>query len=374
MSDPTSADADVMPGDAASAQEIVARNNEPYAVEVMPLMQDDEIRRTWRVAKALAASGMFKDARQGEQAFAKILLGRDLGLSPTQAMTGIHIVEGKPEVAAVTLASFVRRREGHDYKILEHTNELCSIEFLVDGESRGISTFTQADAEAGLLNLPTSSGHPSNYVKFPRNMLFARAMSNGVKWFVPECTGGIPVYFEGEIQPEPVNGHGAAAGGGPTGPAMPEHLAALVARAVAVDSSQWRETELAARLPLPGDDGYDNAVGKLAEELTGWLDENEPTDADVVPEGEDVADRAGQEVAGALQARWDADPEWRDQVEPVLDRYGNLETALDLAVEMGEDKNAEAIRGELKDVADQLDALEVPLGWWPETADTGAEQ
>jgi hypothetical protein len=71
-------------------------------------MTDGEIDRLFRVAKALAMSGMFKDARQAEQAFAKILLGRDLGLSPTQAMTGIHIVEGKPEIAATTLAGFIK--------------------------------------------------------------------------------------------------------------------------------------------------------------------------------------------------------------------------------------------------------------------------
>ena len=34
----------------------------------------------------------------------------------------------------------------------------------------------------------------SGWVKYPRNMLFARAMSNGVRWFAPEATGGLPVY------------------------------------------------------------------------------------------------------------------------------------------------------------------------------------
>jgi hypothetical protein len=35
--------------------------------------------------------------------------------------------------------------------------------------------------------------------KFPRNMLFARAMSNGVKWYCPDVTSGVTVYSEGEI-------------------------------------------------------------------------------------------------------------------------------------------------------------------------------
>lgn len=158
-----------------------------------PILTDDEITRLWRIAKALAASGMFKDARQAEQAFAKIVIGRDLGLSPAQSMTGIHIVEGKPEIAAVTLASFVQGSANYDYRIIEHTDERCRIEFLRGSDVLGESLFTMEDADrAGLAKKP-------GYVAYPRNYLFARAMSNGVKWFCPEVTGGIPVYHEGEI-------------------------------------------------------------------------------------------------------------------------------------------------------------------------------
>jgi hypothetical protein len=160
---------------------------------------DREINRCWRVARALAMSRMFKDAMQAEQAFAKILMGRDLGLSPTQAMTGIHIVEGKPEVAAVTLAYFIRARDGYDFRVIEHTDEVCEIEFLVDGASRGTSRFTMAEATTAGLTRPSKNGTPSMYSKYARNMLWSRAMSNGAKWLVPEVLSGVPVYYEGEI-------------------------------------------------------------------------------------------------------------------------------------------------------------------------------
>jgi len=169
------------------------------AAATLAVMSDDEIRRTYRISEALAASGMFPDARRAEEAFAKILLGRDLGLNPTQAMTGIYIVEGKPQVAAVMLAAFVKRGGIYDYRVLEHTPETCSIEFrlLLDGgehEVLGVSTFTIAEAQAaGLVK------DRSGWAKYPRNMLYARAMSNGVKWFTPDATHGIPVYHEGEI-------------------------------------------------------------------------------------------------------------------------------------------------------------------------------
>ena len=40
-----------------------------------------------------------------------------------------------------------------------------------------------------------------NLEKFPRNMLFARAMSNGVKWFTPDIFSG-PVYVPEEMNVE----------------------------------------------------------------------------------------------------------------------------------------------------------------------------
>lgn len=185
----------------ANTAEVVIR--EPAAPALAaPLMSNAEIEKTWRVASALARSRMFKDALQAEQAFAKILLGRDLGLSPTQAMTGIHIVEGKPELAAVTLASFVRRLPGIGYRVTEHSDDACEITFTEDDEVIGVSRFTAEDAERAGLHKPSRNGAPSNHTKYPRNMLWARAMSNGVKWYVPEALAGIPVYHEGEIDPD----------------------------------------------------------------------------------------------------------------------------------------------------------------------------
>ncbi len=189
-----------MPGTDTPSAEIVKRTaSTPHALDRVPLMTDDEIRRSWRLAVSLSASGMFKDARQAEQAFAKMLVGRDLGLTPTQALMGLHFVEGKIEIAAVMMATFVRSRDGYDYKVIKHTADGCAIEFFVDDESRGVSTFTIADAQTAGLTRDRGSAK-SNYVKYPRNMLFARAMSNGCKWLIPEALAGIPVYVEGEIE------------------------------------------------------------------------------------------------------------------------------------------------------------------------------
>jgi len=54
----------------------------------------------------------------------------------------------------------------------------------------GNSTFTIEDAKKALTK---------NIDKFPKNMLFARAISNGVKWYCPDIFSG-PVYVPEEMQ------------------------------------------------------------------------------------------------------------------------------------------------------------------------------
>lgn len=170
----------------------------------VPVMSDDEIERTWRIAKALAASRVFKDVTQAEQAFAKILLGRDLGLSAAQSMNAMDFVKGNVMLRSTTLAAFVKRSQYYDYHVDEHTDEKCVITFFrvvppqmlsnrSTREVEGVSEFTIEQARAA--HLVKAGGA---WEAHPRNMLFARAMSNGVKWFCPDMLGGIPVYTEGD--------------------------------------------------------------------------------------------------------------------------------------------------------------------------------
>jgi len=157
----------------------------------------EEINVLGELGNQLAQSGFFKDAQQGQQAFAKILFGRDLGLPATTALTAIHIVEGQPVLSAGLQATMVRQTPGYDYRVREHTAEVCEIAFLRDGEEIGVERYTLDDAkQAGLAGR-------KNWQRYPRNMLFARAMSNGVAFHCPEVTAGMRTYAEGEIEPEP---------------------------------------------------------------------------------------------------------------------------------------------------------------------------
>lgn len=141
------------------------------------------------MGKVFAESGMFADAKAAAQAIVKIQAGQEIGVPPFAAMSGIHIIQGKPAIGAGLMASCVKASGKYDYKVVESTDKICSIDFYEGGEKIGNSTFTEAEAK---------KAQTKNMDKYPKNMLFARAMSNGVKWFTPDVFSG-PVYTPEEL-------------------------------------------------------------------------------------------------------------------------------------------------------------------------------
>jgi hypothetical protein len=141
------------------------------------------------ISKAFYESGMFTDIKSAAQAMVKISAGAEMGIPPFAAMSGIHIIQGKPTIGAGLMAANVKASNKYDYKVVEQSEKVCSIDFYKGKELLGNSTFTYEDAKkAGTKNLD----------KFPKNMLFARAISNGVKWYTPDVFSG-PVYTPEEF-------------------------------------------------------------------------------------------------------------------------------------------------------------------------------
>jgi len=146
-----------------------------------------------KMAEMFAASGMFTDAKEKGQAFVKIQAGSELGILPFQAMAGIHIIKGKPAIGSGLIAAKVKASGKYDYRVLEQTDKVCKIEFYekVNGkfEAIGISEMTIEQArKQGSQNLD----------RLPLNMLFARAISNGVRWHCPDVFMG-SVYTPDEM-------------------------------------------------------------------------------------------------------------------------------------------------------------------------------
>ena len=146
------------------------------------------------LGEVFVESGMFKDVKSIAEAQVKIMAGRELGLTPLESMTNVYIVNGKVACQAKVIAGLIKRSEKYGYVVTSLTDEECTITILESDNEIGRSSFTMKDAaKAGLVN-------KDSWKYYPRNMLYARALSNGAKWYCPDVYSG---YIVEELEDEP---------------------------------------------------------------------------------------------------------------------------------------------------------------------------
>lgn len=153
-----------------------------------------EWQHTKELGKHVADSGLFKDANEVAAAIVKIQWGKDIGIPPTAALAGIHIIQGKPELSSNLIAGLIKSSGKYDYDVIEKSEKQCQLEFhrmIGTRTAMGTETFTWADAErAGIIK--------ETWKKYPKSMLFARCLTAGARTYCPDVfLGG--VYAEGEI-------------------------------------------------------------------------------------------------------------------------------------------------------------------------------
>jgi hypothetical protein len=143
---------------------------------------------------------VFPDVKDGAKALVKILAGKEIGVTPFQAMTNIHIIQGKATMGANLMAAKVKGSGKYDYRVTKLSNKVCKIMFkqrtpqVSMWEELGEFTYSIEDAErAGLVK------DGSSWVKYPQNMLFARAISSGVRLYCPDVFNGNLVYVPEEL-------------------------------------------------------------------------------------------------------------------------------------------------------------------------------
>jgi len=181
------------------------------------------------LAKACSASGFYKDAKDPNKAIVKMMIGHELGIGPGASLSGIYIVQDKVVLSSNLLAGLVKKSGRYDYRVkLLDAEKGCVLEFFEVQEtpqgkkltSIGTSEFLKADAErAGLLN------KPGPWKQYPKNMYFARALSNGQRMFAPDLSAGTPVYTPNELGVEEnEDGEIVADDGSPTSPTIAKKL------------------------------------------------------------------------------------------------------------------------------------------------------
>lgn len=163
---------------------MTTENNMGQQIQVL-----DMLKEPMGLGQIFAESGLFPDVKTQSQAVVKILAGRELGISPMESMNSFFFINNKIAMPSKLMAALIKRSKLYDYSIKKLDNEECILNFYQLGNEGkkdliGESSFTFKDgAKAGLVN-------KDNWKNYPRNMLFARALSNGVKWFCPEVVCG----------------------------------------------------------------------------------------------------------------------------------------------------------------------------------------
>lgn len=151
-----------------------------------------------KIGKAFVASGMFgRDLDRVSKAITKIMAGQELGMAPFAAMRAIHVIEGNATLSANTMAAMIKRSGRYDYEVKEKSAEKCIIDYFeTRGGTRrkiGTETFDVEEAtKAGLMN-------KTNWRNYPKAMMFARCMSNGVRTYAPDVFNGMLVYTPDEM-------------------------------------------------------------------------------------------------------------------------------------------------------------------------------
>lgn len=129
------------------------------------------------IGRLMHESGFFGDTKNAAQAAVKILAGRELGVGPFSAMSGIHVFQGKAEPSAHLRLALIQRNGG-DIRPLELTETLCEAEVVKGGEVVGKVRYTIEEANrAGVMRNPVWKAHPTD-------MLWATVVRKAARrWF-----------------------------------------------------------------------------------------------------------------------------------------------------------------------------------------------
>jgi hypothetical protein len=168
---------------------------QPQGIRSIAVRGDSRELDVMTLGEMMAKSGFFSDTREQAQAVVKILAGQEMGFGPVASMMGINIIKGKVSISGNLMAAAIKRSGRYNFRVLKIEPTVCEIAFFENGEQVGVSTFTSEDAKKAQL----TSGDGGMYGKYPRNMLFNRAISNGAKWWCADIFAGHAVYTPDEL-------------------------------------------------------------------------------------------------------------------------------------------------------------------------------
>lgn len=216
-------------------------------------------------AAELAKSGMLPAQYRANPAnlLWAIEMGQSLGLSPMQAITGIHVIEGRPTASAALIGSLARGA-GHRLRVQgDDTHAIAQIWRKDDPEFCFESVWTLERAKvAGLLGKGV-------WRTYPAAMLQARAITEVARQACPEALSGVQ-YTAEELD----DGRGATTQATfvQSSPVQQSKVAERIARLASPAPAQAPQEALPAPSPVV----YAAPVVEApAAPPVGWLDDDD---------------------------------------------------------------------------------------------------
>ena len=155
----------------------------------------DELAGTRKLCHALMQTPHYK--KMGETGiFAVVQKAKALNINPIDALNGgLYCINGKVEMSAYMMGKLIRQRGHSVSKDRKSSDEICILHGKrKDNGDTWTESFSIEDAKrAGI--------YRNTWEKFPRNMLYARALSNLARQLFPDVIDGC--YVEGEISHAP---------------------------------------------------------------------------------------------------------------------------------------------------------------------------
>lgn len=211
-----------------------------------------------RMAAVIAQSGLF-GVKNPTQALALMLVAQAEGLHPATAARDYHVIQGRPALKADAMLSKFQAAGGK-VEWHEYTDKTCAATFChpAGGKVRIEWTFEMARL-AGLTS-------KDNWKQYPRAMLRARTLSEGIRTVYPGVLSGM-------YTPEEVRDMGAVEvieTSGPDARVAPIYDAdaadaMIAAFEDAAQMRQWLKDERARMGWKPGDAAYEALKAACAE-------------------------------------------------------------------------------------------------------------
>lgn len=216
-----------------------------------------------RMAGAIAKSGLF-GLRTPEQALALFLVAQSEGRHPASAAKEYHVIQGRPALRADAILARFQAAGG-------------SVEWKERGDQKVSGTFSHP--QGGSLTVTWSIDdakragiYANQWMKYPRQMLTARCISEGVRAVFPAVTSGVYTPEEvADFAPEPSR------------PSAPSPFRAVrseekvIEAAVEVETTQKQESP-ALPAPVKADVACDETPNTDLQKLFKLMD------ADGIPE------------------------------------------------------------------------------------------